>query len=118
MRIEKVGGNRERATVSSLRQLFEVNEEKFREVSRHFGSSLEEESNLGTFLLPLPEGDSKAGFGVAIFFILNFQVKSVCVGVFPLCLTTQGGSHSRTMHALRSEESRSAWVRILSTVRV
>ncbi|MPC39024.1 Zinc transporter ZIP9 [Portunus trituberculatus] len=35
---------------------------KLRKVSRHFGSSLREESDLGTFLVPSLEGDSEAGF--------------------------------------------------------
>ncbi|MPC81614.1 hypothetical protein E2C01_076240 [Portunus trituberculatus] len=87
MRIKKVAGNREEPTVKCLRQLCfgeekmrfsrgevvfhrlkirsetanvaEVNEEKLREVSRHFGSSTREQSNLGTFLVPSPEGDSE-----------------------------------------------------------
>ncbi|MPC54102.1 hypothetical protein E2C01_048009 [Portunus trituberculatus] len=94
MRIEKAGGNREGAIVSSsLRQLCfceekkmrfsrrevvfhrsktanvaEVNEEKVEgAVSRYFGSSSRQESDLGTLLVPFPEGDSEAGFGVSIF---------------------------------------------------
>ncbi|MPC41335.1 hypothetical protein E2C01_034923 [Portunus trituberculatus] len=35
---------------------------KLREVSKHFGSSPGVESDLGTFLVPFPEGDSEAGF--------------------------------------------------------
>ncbi|MPC49451.1 hypothetical protein E2C01_043253 [Portunus trituberculatus] len=107
MRIEKVGGNREGVTLSCLRQLcfgeekmsfsrgevvfyrlkirsktanvIEVNEEKSRKVSKHFRSPPREQSDLGIFLVPSPEGDSEAGFGVAI---LNseFQayLKSIC----------------------------------------
>ena len=36
-------------------------------VLRHLRLISEEQSNLGTFMVPSPEGDSKAGVGVAIF---------------------------------------------------
>ncbi|MPC28449.1 hypothetical protein E2C01_021656 [Portunus trituberculatus] len=49
---------------------------KLREVSRHFGSSMREQSDLGTFLVPSSERDSEAGFGVIIFL---FRILSVCV---------------------------------------
>ncbi|MPC98909.1 hypothetical protein E2C01_094295 [Portunus trituberculatus] len=94
MRIEKVGGNRIWATVSCLRQLCfgeekkmrfsrgevvfyilkirsktakvaEVNGEKLREMSGHFGSPAKWQSDLGTFLVPSLEGDSEAGYGVS-----------------------------------------------------
>ncbi|MPC66863.1 hypothetical protein E2C01_061018 [Portunus trituberculatus] len=38
---------------------------KLRKVSIHFGSPPRKQSNLGTFLVPFPEGDSEAGFGLA-----------------------------------------------------
>ncbi|MPC15541.1 hypothetical protein E2C01_008337 [Portunus trituberculatus] len=95
MRIEK-GGNKKAATVSCLRLLCfggekkmrfsrgevvfhrlkvrsktvnvaEVNEEKVEGGVWHFGSLPEEQSDLGTFLVPSPEEDSEAGLGVAIF---------------------------------------------------
>ena len=37
------------------------------EVSRHPRSSAAGESDLGTFVVPSPEGDSEAGCGKAIF---------------------------------------------------
>ncbi|MPC33158.1 hypothetical protein E2C01_026500 [Portunus trituberculatus] len=37
---------------------------KSREVSRHFRLPPREQSDLGTFLVPSPERDSEAGFGV------------------------------------------------------
>ncbi|MPC44607.1 hypothetical protein E2C01_038283 [Portunus trituberculatus] len=40
---------------------------KLREMSRHFGSSSRDESDLRTFLVSSPERESVAGFGVAIF---------------------------------------------------
>ena len=46
------------------------------EVSRHLRSSAERQSNLGTFVVPSPDGDSEAGCGKAI---LNFDLKSVKV---------------------------------------
>ncbi|MPC39519.1 hypothetical protein E2C01_033056 [Portunus trituberculatus] len=94
MRIEKVGGNREGATLSCLRQLCfgekkmrfsrgevvfyrlkirsktlnvpEVNDDKLRELSRHFGSPPREQSYLGTFSVLSSEWDSDTRFGVAI----------------------------------------------------
>ncbi|MPD04292.1 hypothetical protein E2C01_099971 [Portunus trituberculatus] len=39
---------------------------KLRKVSRCFGSPPREQSNLGTFIVPSPEWDSKAGLGVTI----------------------------------------------------
>ncbi|MPC34274.1 hypothetical protein E2C01_027658 [Portunus trituberculatus] len=59
MRIEKVGGNRKGAT--------KLMKKKLREMSKHFGSLPEEQSNLGTFLVSSPEGDSETGLGVASF---------------------------------------------------
>ncbi|MPC34495.1 hypothetical protein E2C01_027887 [Portunus trituberculatus] len=53
---------------SKTANVAEVNEEKLREVSRHFGSSPREESDLGAFSVPSLEGDSESGFGVAIFY--------------------------------------------------
>ncbi|MPC16738.1 hypothetical protein E2C01_009573 [Portunus trituberculatus] len=41
--------------------------EKLREGSRHFRPSLIELSDLGTFMVPSPEGDSEADAGVDIF---------------------------------------------------
>ena len=38
-----------------------------RGVSRHLGSIPEGQSDLGTFMVPSPEGDSEDGVGVAIF---------------------------------------------------
>ncbi|MPC95543.1 hypothetical protein E2C01_090759 [Portunus trituberculatus] len=95
MRIEKVGGNRKGATISSLRQLCfseekmrfsrgevvfyrleitsktvyvaEVNEVKVEGGVKTFRSLPDEQSNLGTFLVPSPERDSEAGLGVTIF---------------------------------------------------
>ena len=46
-------------------------------VSRHLGSIPEEQSDLGTFMVPSPEGDSEAGLGVAIF-NRNFELRK-CV---------------------------------------
>ena len=42
-------------------------EDNVRGVSRHLGSIPEEQSDLGTFMIPSPGGDSEAGVGVAIF---------------------------------------------------
>ena len=36
-------------------------------VSRHLGSIPEEQSDLGIFMVPYPEGNSEAGVGVPIF---------------------------------------------------
>ena len=36
-------------------------------VSRHPRSSAEKQSDLGTFVVPSPDGDSEAGCGEAIF---------------------------------------------------
>ena len=44
------------------------------EVSRHPKSSAEEQSDLGTFVVPSPDGDSEAGCGKTI---LNFDLKTV-----------------------------------------
>ena len=46
-----------------LQKLIEKN---VRGVSRHLGSIPEEQSNLGTFMVLSPEGDSEAGVGVTI----------------------------------------------------
>ncbi|MPC34191.1 hypothetical protein E2C01_027572 [Portunus trituberculatus] len=51
-----------------------------REVSRHFGSPPREQSNLGTFLVPSPEEDSEARFGIsAVFPVSKLQLKGACV---------------------------------------
>ena len=47
-----------------LQKLMEKN---VRGVSRHLGSIPQEQSDLGTFMVPSPEGDSEAGVGVVIF---------------------------------------------------
>ena len=49
---------------------------KVLEVSRHPRSSTEGQSDLGTFVVPSPDGDSEAGCGKAI---LNIDLKSVKV---------------------------------------
>ena len=95
MRIEIVGGNRKGVTVSCFRHLCfreekkmfsegevvfyrlkiklktanvaEVDRKNVKGVSRHLGSLSEEQSDLGTFTVPFPEGDYEAGVGVAIF---------------------------------------------------
>ncbi|MPC46328.1 hypothetical protein E2C01_040045 [Portunus trituberculatus] len=90
MRIEKVGGNREGAAVNCLRQLCfgeekmrfsrgevvfyrlkirskTVNVAEVKEGKVEGGVSIPKEySDLRTFLVPSPEGDSEDGFGVAI----------------------------------------------------
>ena len=38
-----------------------------RRVSRHLGSTSEEQADLEIFMVPSPLGDSEAGVGVAIF---------------------------------------------------
>ena len=47
-----------------LQKLIEKN---VRGVSSHLESIPEEQSDLGTFMVPSPEGDSETGVGVAIF---------------------------------------------------
>ena len=56
----------------------EVDRKKFKGVSRHLGSILEEQSDLETFIVFSPEGDSEAGVGVAIFNFKNFSEGCVC----------------------------------------
>ena len=94
MRIDIVGGKRKGVTVSCLRHLCFSEEKKMKfsgevvfyilkitskttnvaevdrkkwGMSRHLGAISEEQSDLGTFMVPSPEGDSEAGVGVAIF---------------------------------------------------
>ncbi|MPC98985.1 hypothetical protein E2C01_094377 [Portunus trituberculatus] len=104
MRIEKLGGDRDGATVSCLRQLCigeekkmrfsrgyvvfyrlkirsetanvaEVNVEKVEGGVKAFGVS-----DLGTFLVPSTEGDSETLIGVPNFLLnFDFQVKGVYV---------------------------------------
>ena len=46
------------------------------DVSRHPRSSAEEQSDLGIFVIPSPDGDSEAGCGEAIFkFLFQESVK-------------------------------------------
>ena len=52
-------------------------EKVLEQVLRHPRSSAEGQSDLGTFVVPSPDGDSEAGRGEAI--ILNFELKSVKV---------------------------------------
>ncbi|MPC49184.1 hypothetical protein E2C01_042979 [Portunus trituberculatus] len=96
MRIEKVGGNRKQVTVSCLRHLClgekkkmrfsrrevefyrlkirsktanvaQVNEGKVKGGVKTFGSTPIEQCNLGTFMVPSPEGDFEVVVGVATF---------------------------------------------------
>ena len=97
MRIEKVRGNRKGITVSCLRHLCFSEEKKMRFIegevvlyrlkirsmttnvaevdrkknvrgmSRHLGAISEGQSDLGTFMVPSPEGNSEAGVAVTIF---------------------------------------------------
>ncbi|MPC09641.1 hypothetical protein E2C01_002257 [Portunus trituberculatus] len=46
---------------SKTANMAEVNEEKLREVSRHFGSLPRQQSDLGTFLVSIPEGNFESG---------------------------------------------------------
>ena len=52
---------------SKTAKVAEVNIEKLRRVSMHLWSIPRGQSDLGTFIVPSPEGDSEAGVGVAIF---------------------------------------------------
>ena len=52
---------------SKTANVAQVDEEKYEGVSRHLRSIPEEQSDLGTFMVPSPEGDSEAGVIVAIF---------------------------------------------------
>ncbi|MPC31002.1 hypothetical protein E2C01_024274 [Portunus trituberculatus] len=71
MRIKKVGGNRKGdMSVASDSCVSKLMKKNLREVSRHSGSQSGKQSDLGTFLVPSPEGDFEAGFGIAI---LNFE---------------------------------------------
>ncbi|MPC62928.1 hypothetical protein E2C01_057019 [Portunus trituberculatus] len=51
----------------------EVNEEKLRVVSRHFGSSPRKVSDLGIFLVPSPEGGLQGWIWSCHLSILNFK---------------------------------------------
>ncbi|MPC47762.1 hypothetical protein E2C01_041518 [Portunus trituberculatus] len=95
MRMETVGKNRKESTVSYLRHLYfneekkmrfnreevkfyklkiklktanvaQVNKEKIQGMSRYLGSILEEEFEQGISMVPFPDGDFDAGFGVTI----------------------------------------------------
>ena len=48
----------------------EIEKKVLEKVSRQPRSSAEGQSDLGTFVVPSPDGDSKAGFILAIFKIL------------------------------------------------
>ena len=53
----------------------EIKRKILEEVSRHSRSLPKKQSNLGTFVVPSPDGDSEAGCGEAI--LLNFELKRV-----------------------------------------
>ena len=58
--------------------LQKLKEKNVRGVSRYLHSLSEEQSDLGTFMVPSPEGDSEAGVGVAILFVEILNEGCVC----------------------------------------
>ncbi|MPC37531.1 hypothetical protein E2C01_031015 [Portunus trituberculatus] len=48
-----------------------------REVARHFRSPTREQSDLRTFLVPSPEGDSEAGFEVAMKISYDILIREI-----------------------------------------
>ena len=63
---------------SKAMNIAEINRKKMLEkVLRHPKSSAEEQSKLGTFVVPSTDGDSEVGRGEAI--LIDFELKSIKV---------------------------------------
>ena len=59
--------------------LQKLTDSKLEEVSRHLKSSSENRSEMGTFMVPSPEGDSEELLSLA--FLIDFEEESVVCNV-------------------------------------